>query len=126
MSVLTSFLKLFKYQSSDDASTFNLDVSLNDNWDKIDEAVSKLDTGKADTNHTHTAADVGADPAGADIDCGGFGDGPVAAHNVDAQAHAGLSVDGNDGGAVTTDATLEEHASNTRAHTNILLDGNTN
>lgn len=64
MSVLTSFLKLFKYQSSDDASTFNLDVSLNDNWDKVDAAVSELDTGKADTNHTHTAADVGADPVG--------------------------------------------------------------
>jgi len=64
LSVLTSFLKLFKYQSSDDASTFNIDVSLNDNWDKVDEAVSKLDTDKSDTTHTHTAADVGADPAG--------------------------------------------------------------
>ena len=37
MSILTSVLKLFKYDlAKDQKSTFNFTLSLNDNWDKID------------------------------------------------------------------------------------------
>lgn len=50
MSQLTNFLKLFKWNTSDEADLeeeFNIDKSMNDNWDKIDkfakEAKDKLD-----------------------------------------------------------------------------------
>lgn len=37
MSRLTDFLKLFKYDPTQDGdSTFNLDTALNENWDRID------------------------------------------------------------------------------------------
>lgn len=45
MSVLTKFLGLFKYEpEKDGVETFNIDRSLNDNWDKIDERIAKLPT----------------------------------------------------------------------------------
>lgn len=50
MSQLTNFLKLFKWNTSDEADLeeeFDIDTSMNDNWDKIDkfakEAKNKLD-----------------------------------------------------------------------------------
>ena len=49
MSMFTSFLNLFKWDLSsaeDKASAFDIDTALNDNWDKIDEAVEELDTKK--------------------------------------------------------------------------------
>ena len=37
MSALTNFLNLFKYNPEDDgASTFDINLALNENWDKID------------------------------------------------------------------------------------------
>ncbi len=49
MSALTNFLKLFKLNPQTDGNdTFNLDTALNDNWDKVDAAVSELDTTKLD------------------------------------------------------------------------------
>lgn len=66
MSVITKFLKLFQYEPEKDAdSTFNISLALNENWDKIDNACAALNTGKAAADHTHTAAQVGADTAGA-------------------------------------------------------------
>lgn len=49
MSAITHFLNLFKWDLSsaeDKASAFDIDTALNDNWDKIDEAVEELDTKK--------------------------------------------------------------------------------
>ena len=37
MSVLSNFLKLFKYDKEEDANnTFNIETALNENWDKVD------------------------------------------------------------------------------------------
>lgn len=48
----TNFLNLFKWNvnqgSSDLDENFDIDAALNDNWDKIDEAVSNLNSGKVD------------------------------------------------------------------------------
>lgn len=69
MSVFTSVLNLFKYDPvADKKSTYNITQALNDNWDKIDARAAAVDAalaGKAAANHTHTAAQVGADPSGA-------------------------------------------------------------
>lgn len=49
MSMVTNLLKLFKYEpGKDDAQTFNLDAALNENWDKVDDAVAELGKNKAD------------------------------------------------------------------------------
>lgn len=51
MSLLTSFLKLFKWDTSDAndlEEEFDIDTSMNDNWDKLDEAIEDLDTNKVD------------------------------------------------------------------------------
>lgn len=43
LSLLTNFLKLFKYDPVEDKDkTFNITQALNDNWDKIDENVEEL------------------------------------------------------------------------------------
>ncbi len=42
MSKYTTNLNLFEFESTDGSSTFNIDTCLNDNWDKIDNAVSAL------------------------------------------------------------------------------------
>lgn len=45
MSIITDFLKLFKYDpETDGASTFNIKQCLNDNWDKIDAWASGIKT----------------------------------------------------------------------------------
>ena len=45
MSTTTEKLALFKYDpSTDGAQTFNIKQALNDNWDKIDDAVKDIDT----------------------------------------------------------------------------------
>ena len=44
MSLLTSFLKLFKWNTSDENdlnSQFNIEKSLNENWDKIDSSAKQ-------------------------------------------------------------------------------------
>lgn len=51
MSLLTPFLKLFKWDTTNETdlnSEFNVDKSMNDNWDKLDEAIEDLDTNKVD------------------------------------------------------------------------------
>lgn len=51
MSIRTTFLNLFKWNTSDDEdlnSNFDIDSAMNDNWDIIDNAVSNLDGGKVD------------------------------------------------------------------------------
>lgn len=54
MSVVTKILKLFKYNSATDGSlTFNIDMALNDNWDKIDAAVEQLQTAPGDAVAAH-------------------------------------------------------------------------
>ncbi|MDF2612770.1 MAG: hypothetical protein K0S71_556 [Clostridia bacterium] len=46
MGVLTSFLKLFKYNPATDGdSTFNIDTALNQNWDKVDTETKRLSDG---------------------------------------------------------------------------------
>lgn len=45
MSLVTSFLGLFKHDTSNDAdlnSNFDIDTALNENWDKVDAGVKKL------------------------------------------------------------------------------------
>ena len=45
MSLKTTFLKLFKWNTQDDEdlnSNFDIDAAMNDNWDMIDNAVSDL------------------------------------------------------------------------------------
>lgn len=45
MSTTTEKLGLFKYDPvADGAQTFNIKQALNDNWDKIDDAVKDIDT----------------------------------------------------------------------------------
>ena len=51
MSLLTSFLQLFKWDTSDEndlEQQFDIDKAMNDNWDKLDEAIEDLDTNKVD------------------------------------------------------------------------------
>lgn len=51
MSLVTSFLGLFKHDTSNDEdlnSNFDIDTALNGNWDKIDAGVKKLDDEKVD------------------------------------------------------------------------------
>lgn len=51
MSLRTTFLKLFKWNTSDDEdlnSNFDIDSAMNDNWDNIDNAISKLSGNKVD------------------------------------------------------------------------------
>lgn len=51
MSKLTNFLKLFKWDLDDQEdlkSNFNIEKSLNENWDKIDNGVKNLDNSKVD------------------------------------------------------------------------------
>ena len=51
MSLLTNFLNLFKWDTSNDTdlnSNFDIDTALNENWDKIDAGVKKLNDGKVD------------------------------------------------------------------------------
>lgn len=51
MSLRTTFLNLFKWNTSDDEdlnSNFDIDSAMNDNWDIIDDAVSNLDGNKVD------------------------------------------------------------------------------
>ena len=43
MSTTTDKLALFKYDpSTDGAQTFNIKKALNDNWDKLDDAVKEI------------------------------------------------------------------------------------
>ena len=51
MSLKTTFLKLFKWNTQDDEdlnSNFDIDAAMNDNWDMIDNAVSDLSGNKVD------------------------------------------------------------------------------
>lgn len=51
MSLLTSFLKLFKWNTTDETDLeqeFDIDKAMTDNWDKLDEAIEDLDTNKVD------------------------------------------------------------------------------
>lgn len=51
MSLRTTFLKLFKWNTSDDEdlnNNFDIDAAMNDNWDMIDNAVSDLSGNKVD------------------------------------------------------------------------------
>ena len=51
MALLTNFLKLFKWNTEDESDLeqeFDIDTSMNDNWDKLDEAIEDLDTNKVD------------------------------------------------------------------------------
>ncbi len=51
MSLRTTFLKLFKWNTSDDEdlnSNFDIDSAMNDNWDNIDNAISNLSGNKVD------------------------------------------------------------------------------
>lgn len=56
MSVLTDFLKLFKYEpEKDGAKNFNITEALNNNWDKVDEALKK--TGAELSNKANVATE---------------------------------------------------------------------
>lgn len=51
MSLRTTFLKLFKWNTQDDEdlnSNFDIDAAMNDNWDNIDNAISNLNGNKVD------------------------------------------------------------------------------
>ena len=51
MSLLTNFLKLFKWNTEDEndlEQQFDIDKAMNDNWDKLDEAIKGLDTNKVE------------------------------------------------------------------------------
>lgn len=66
MSTTTDKLALFKYDpSTDGAQTFNIKQALNDNWDKLDDAVKAILitlANKAPTVHAAQHAKGGADP----------------------------------------------------------------
>ena len=66
MSTTTDKLALFKYDpSTDGAQTFNIKQALNDNWDKLDDAVKAILitlANKAPTVHAGQHAKGGADP----------------------------------------------------------------
>jgi len=54
MSLLTSFLNLFKYEPDIEGnSTFDIDKALNENWDKIDAAIENA------TNFFYITDDTG-------------------------------------------------------------------
>lgn len=51
MSIRTTFLELFKWNTQDDEdlnSNFDIDSAMNDNWDTIDDAISNLSGNKVD------------------------------------------------------------------------------
>ena len=66
MSTTTDKLALFKYDpSTDGAQTFNIQKALNDNWDKLDDAVKEILitlANKAAATHADRHAKGGADP----------------------------------------------------------------
>ena len=66
MSTTTDKLALFKYDpSTDGAQTFNIKQALNDNWDKLDDAVKQILitlANKANSIHADRHAKGGADP----------------------------------------------------------------
>ncbi len=98
MSKQTKNLGLFQYDPQEDAAqTFNLDVALNENWDKIDDAME-------------TKADLGEDgkiPASQlpDVDVSGA----ISAHNEDTGAHPDIrrQVSANALAAATAQQTAE-------------------
>lgn len=80
MSTTTDKLALFKYDpSTDGAQTFNIKKALNDNWDKLDDAVKEILitlANKAPTVHADRHAKGGADlitPESIGAAPGGFG-----------------------------------------------------
>lgn len=98
MSKQTKNLGLFQYDPQEDgAQTFNIDVALNENWDKIDDAIN----GKADLDES------GKIPAGQlpDMDVSGA----INAHNIDAEAHPDIrrQVSANAQAAATAQSTAE-------------------
>lgn len=66
MSTTTDKLALFKYDpSTDGAQTFNIQKALNENWDKLDDAVKEILitlANKANSTHAAKHAKGGADP----------------------------------------------------------------
>lgn len=66
MSTTTDKLALFKYDpSTDGAQTFNIQKALNDNWDKLDDAVKEILitlANKSNSVHADRHAAGGADP----------------------------------------------------------------
>ena len=98
MSKQTKNLGLFQYDPQEDgAQTFNIDVALNENWDKIDDAMER----KADLDES------GKIPAGQlpDMDVSGA----INAHNIDAEAHPDIrrQVSANAKAAATAQSTAE-------------------
>lgn len=117
MASYTEHLQLLKKDPvADGADTFNIQTMLNDNWDKIDEAVAKK-------------AELGADgkiPADQlpDIDCGQWAVDPVAEHNATPAAHGAMVLDGNNTATGDTSQTLADHMVDPYAHQNLVVDGN--
>ena len=98
MSKQTKNLGLFQYDPQEDgAQTFNIDVALNENWDKIDDAMER----KADLD------EGGKIPANQlpDMDVSGA----INAHNIDAEAHPDIrrQVSANAKAAATAQSTAE-------------------
>lgn len=103
MSLLTNFLNLFKYQA-DDADrneTFNFDLGLNDNWDKVDAWATEVDAklnglGDGDVSeairqavNTHDRdAAAHATAIGAHNSDAGAHSAAFAAHNTASDAHS--------------------------------------
>lgn len=55
MSMLTPFLKLFKWDKNTDGDQkFNIDTALNQNWDKIDQKTAELQSGYISIDGTIT------------------------------------------------------------------------
>lgn len=90
MSLKTKILGLFKYDpDKDGASTFNIEQALNGNWDKLDnEVAARVKTAelaaevkKVVKDGSLTAADLGAEEAGAAASA-------VSAHNTSTSAHS--------------------------------------
>ena len=115
MSTKTKNLELFKYDpTADGANTFNIDQALNGNWDKLDnEVAARVKTAelaaevkKVVKDGSLTAADLGAEKAGAvaalkkkvdalgAVDVGadptGSAASAVSTHNTSASAHSAL------------------------------------
>lgn len=115
MSTKTKNLELFKYDpAADGANTFNIDQALNGNWDKLDnEVAARVKTAelaaevkKVVKDGSLTAADLGAEKAGAvaalkkkvdalgAVDVGadptGSAASAVSTHNTSASAHSAL------------------------------------
>lgn len=60
MSLVTNFLNLFKWDTSDDTdlnSNFDIDTTLNENWDKIDAGVKDLHDNKVDKDGNKVLSD---------------------------------------------------------------------